>query len=127
MNGHGLPQSSKSRIGQGDDNAACVGIGARPSNQAFIDQAVDPSSHARTRAEGPGREVGHPQLAARAGQLGQHIEVAKGQASPGDQIGRELAHERGVRPEEGKPGTKAALVHQRVADEVVEDSGRTGF
>ena len=37
-----------------------------------------------------------------------------------DEIGRELAHQCGMRPQEGLPGAQAAPIRQRVVDEAVQ-------
>ena len=95
-----IGKAGHARIGQHDHDTPSVCIGIGSTNQAFVNQPRDAASHARPRDERPGREVGHAQLAAREGQLCEHIEIGQGQSGLLFEIRIELAHERGVRPQE---------------------------
>ncbi len=91
-----LGQAGHARIGQYDHDTTSVGIGVGSTNEAFVNQPRDTTSHARPRNERPGREVGHAQLATRERQLSEHVEIGQGQAGLLFEIRVELAEERGV-------------------------------
>src|SRR5437773_2531554 len=116
-----IGKAGHARIGQHDHDTppVCIGIGS--TNQAFVHQPRDAASHARPRDERPGREVGHAQLAAREGQLCEHIEIGQGQSGLLFEIRIELAHERGVRPQQRAPRFQSATARQLLRREPIED------
>ena len=96
MDRHRRGQARQSGVGQRDGNAAPVRVGDRPSDQPFVNHAVDAPAHGRARAECLRGQVRHAQLATGARQLGQHVEVAQRQARLPGQIGRQLTHQGGM-------------------------------
>ena len=86
MDGHRLREPGQAGVGQRDDDSAAVRDGARPSDEPFLDQAVDAASHRRSRAECLGRQLGHAELAAGtapAGRARRSRPTAGASSSPG--------------------------------------------
>ncbi|HEY8818493.1 MAG TPA: hypothetical protein VIM25_06700 [Candidatus Limnocylindrales bacterium] len=54
----------------------------------------------------------------------QYFEIPQRQAGLRRQVGGELAHERGVRAQQGAPGSETAWIGQGVLDEAVQNCRR---
>lgn len=80
MDRHRFRQARDTGVGQRDSHTAPVPGDVRPEYQTLINQSRDAASQPRARDERAGGKVSHPQLAARAGQLSQDVEV--GEAEP---------------------------------------------
>src|SRR6266567_7275011 len=109
-------------VGQGDNHAAPVLSGVRPTYETLIIQPRDAAGQPRAREERAGGELRHPQLAAGAGQLSQDVEVGEGQAGVLLEIGIELADERGLRLQQSTPRLLSAPARQRLLGKPTEES-----
>jgi hypothetical protein len=67
------------------------------------------------------------QFAAGLSELGQHVEIAQGEASLVDEIGCQLTHQRGMRAQQRAPGVESKLMGQRLEDEPIEQRGNVGL
>src|SRR2546427_1208609 len=72
-----LGQAGHARIGQYDHDATCVCFGVGSTNEAFVNHPRDTASHARTRDERAGGEVGHAELPTSGRKLTEHIEIGQ--------------------------------------------------
>ena len=124
MDGGGLGQSLDPRIGQRNDYATSVRIGAGTRDEAFVNQVGDPARHPRAGDERPVGQVRHAQLPVGEGELGEHVEVGKGQIGLSLEVRLELPHERCMRPKQGSPGVQATPIRDLVGHEPVDEPGQ---
>ena len=122
-----LRKPRETGVGQGHNDASCVGTGRGATDQAFIGEPRDAPGHPGAGDQGASREVGHPQLATGDCQLGEHVEVGQWETGLPDEVDLELAHERRVRLEQGAPCRETPATRKLIRDQSVENRGGVGF
>src|SRR5207302_784256 len=125
--GSGLGEARQTGVRQRDDDTASICIGVGSADEAFLNEPCHASRHAGLRDERSGREICHAQLAPRACQLSEHIEVCQRESCRLRETNLEAAHEGGVCPQERVPCLESTPARQLASYEPVEKSSSVGF